>query len=761
VGRDTAGVAASTFDLEQAGVRVAGPLVRDRLHFFAVADLQRRHQPFEGPAGDDPQAGVSAATAERVRRAIIERFGFDPGGPEAPIQTEPDRNWFGKLSWQPAHGHLLELSHNRVNAGLDELERQTTDQVNRDGWQLSNSGSRQTSRTAATRLRVLSTFGRATNELQAGYQTSGDDIEVPNRVPLFLVQADVSSGYIAAGSVDEGPTSLRQRLIELTDNLTVPWHGHQLTAGVQSSLYHVRDDFFSGSLGIWTFPSVDALEALAPIRYEVARPLRPGGPVADFHVEQLGVYGQDRWLADRRLELTLGLRWDVPFIDRPPTNPELLASEALGHINTGRFPGGHGVLSPRLGVRVEADRRTTVRAGAGVFVGRPPLVWVGQAFLNTGRDQATLVCGEDDGVPAPTADVDRLPQACLNTAGVPTPPPTASYFEPTFRFPETVKLAVGLDRELPDGWAASADLIRTWARHQLYIEDVNLVPDGPDAEGRVRYSQRKDDRSGAIYRFSDRSRDRSISASATVVRRFGGGRLSVGYTWSRSEDVLATLHSTSRLLLQNTALDGSLADRRLRPSAVDVPHRIAMTGWLDLPSGFGIGVIYTAQSGTPYAYTVNRGDVNGDRMVGNDLIYVPRDPSDILLADPTRAAELDSFIAAEPCLARQRGRIMARNSCRNPWTSSLDVRASRGWSVLGRPVSLGADVFNLPNLLDGDWGLARQSARLEELPLLQGAGFDPAQRRPIYAVPKTLPALRQVLTDASRWRIQLEGRVGL
>ena len=772
VGRDAAGLATDGFHQNQYGLALGGPILRDRLHFFGVADLQDRATPFAGPSATDPTPGVSPAAAERVQAAIRNRFGCDPGGAEAPILGQPADNWFAKLSWQPAPGHLIDLSYSRVDGGLDRLGRTVVNRVNRDGWQLANSGSRIQSRSSTLRLEAVNALGRTTNELLLSYQTASDDQTVPNRVPLFLVQGDLANVFIAAGSDRMSQqTTLHQRVAELTDNVTVPWRRHSLTVGAQTQLFHFRDLFFPGSLGVWTFASADALEAGDPFRYEVALPLRPGAPAADFGVRQIGVYAQDRWTPVPRLELTLGLRWDVPFTDHPPTNPDLLASSALGRIDTGVLPTGNGSFSPRLGFRFAAGRATTLRGGIGLFTGRPPFVWLGQAFVNTGREQVTLVCTAVNGVPAPTAAVTRLPQACPGTGAAVPPPASVVFFDPGFRFPQTLKAAVGADQDLGAGWVASLDLVGTWARNQLYVDDVNLVPDATDAEGRLRYGvgvgvtavpSRADAAFGQVLRLSSRSGDRSVAASATMRKRFRHGELSAGYAWSRSRDVLTALNPNPSLVLLNNALDGTLAERNQRPSGLDVPHRVAVSGSVDLPFGFGLGLIYSARSGTPYAY-VTTGDANADGFASNDLVYVPRDASDILLADPSRFPDLDAFIRSEPCLAAQRGRIMQRNSCRNPWVTSLDLRLEGGIGIAARRLSLIVDMFNLPNLLNGGWGLVRQTAPVEELPLLAVVGYDPAARRPIYSAPvlngaAVFPALRQVQTAVSRWQIQIGAR---
>src|SRR3954468_453910 len=65
VGVDTAGKDISNFDTYQAGVTIAGPVIRDRLHFFVAGELNHRAAPFTGPTiGSATNAGISSDSAD-------------------------------------------------------------------------------------------------------------------------------------------------------------------------------------------------------------------------------------------------------------------------------------------------------------------------------------------------------------------------------------------------------------------------------------------------------------------------------------------------------------------------------------------------------------------------------------------------------------------------------------------------------------------------------------------------------------------------
>jgi len=283
VGKDTAGTRASGFDFLQYGATIGGPIIRDKLHLFVAADLQRRRTPYIGPDARDSATGISWATSTRAADVFRTVYGFDPGGPEPPVLSQPDRSVFAKVTWQPSSRHRVELSHNWVDAWDENLSRTPRIQTSRPvGWQLSRSGMVMSDVIHTTRLHATSAFGSLGNERSAGVQTTDEDHASTLRTPLFLVQGDSAGSYLAGGSVGNATgTVLDQRMAELTDNVTLSLGSHELTAGAHAEWYRFTDNFFPGSWGIWTFPSVAALEQKQPNSYQVALPLRlPALPLA-------------------------------------------------------------------------------------------------------------------------------------------------------------------------------------------------------------------------------------------------------------------------------------------------------------------------------------------------------------------------------------------------------------------------------------------------------------------------------------------------
>jgi hypothetical protein len=154
----------------------------------------------------------------------------------------------------------------------------------------------------------------------------------------------------------------------------------------------------------------------------------------------------------------------------------------------------------------------------------------------------------------------------------------------------------------------------------------------------------------------------------------------------------------------------------------------------------------------------------------NDIVYVPRDRSDISIDGNGTApnfgtvvqqdsvyAVIDRYIEREPCLRRQRGRLLARNSCRNPWFGTLNARATKLFATsAGQALEVNVDIYNLLNLLNKNWGQDRVTTLEPGVPLLFLSGYDTSLGRGVYR--PLLPGLRQLQDLASRSQTEISLR---
>jgi hypothetical protein len=784
VGKDPGGDRGNDFENKEAGLTLSGPIVRNRLAFFLDGGIQRRVFPetaalisADAPGGIDTVVKVSYASAIRLRDILRDTYGLDAGNPGAfPVQI-PAGNLLGKLTLQLGVNSRVELSHNYSHSDLGlVLDR---------GFEFYSLTSRAFAlpvTTNATRLTWTSSFGnRYSNEVIAARLRERFHCSPSSAFPPIYVHAD--QRFLSAGSACMFPDAKDQHILELTDNLTFAAGSHRFTVGTHDELirlssYQFLDYFFNVG---WTFSSLDSLEHGKPYTYgaTLRSPARPSGPLSNPTIKQIGTYFQDQWNPNTRLTVTAGFRMDVPFLSRHPVLNGALLESDLAVDNT-LTPSGHVLWSPRLGLNYDlsGDASTFLRGGIGLFAGRPAYKWFVAVDAHTGLESYQLDCSGDGIVPAFTLDPANQPTTCAS--GIISPIPLVNVFDPAFRFPRNLKVALGVDHRLPWAMVGTIDFLYTRAINQYDLVDLNLNPPVPaDGEGdRPMYGivdslgegtpSRRTNAFGPVMQVRNARGNRAYSVTAQLQKRFPNGtELGVSYTYSRSRDRLSASEDNTDGDLRGTPLDGTLGRRRITTATWEVPHRITLLATTNLPLGFRMSLFYEGLSGGPYTYTIE-GDANADGFRNNDIVYVPadvrpggdvtlgtRDDEGILIPDSSATyQELDRFISNQPCLRDRRGAVMRRNGCRNPWVNNTSARVSKLVPTLrGHTLELSLDVFNLLHLLNSHWGVVRG---VEHTNLLRLIGYDPALGRGIYAV--QIPRRRVVDGGGSRWRMQLGAR---
>ena len=798
VGTDVNGQKAADFKVLQYGGTLSGAILKDKLHYFAAADIQERTTPFDGITLEE--SGAAPGDAERMINHL-NALGADQWGGAGNaggfLIENPNPTFFGKLTWAPAANHNVSLSYNNVEASVDVISRR------RNGdWSLSSNAYSIENNTNSLRLIWSALFGgKYSNEFIGGWQSIRDNRPPAATYPTIYVGSGGSGTRLAAGAERfSQDNSLDQDIFELTDNLTIGVGDHRVTVGTHNEFFGFNNHFFPQSIGQWTFANIDSFENNAPVRFDRALPLIPGGPVSDFSVNQWGLYAQDQFNIGN-LALTIGLRWDDPiFPDSPTYNPTLdsITSDGAlwtgGTINTSVVPSGNATWSPRIGFNwdVDGSGTTIVRGGVGYFGGRPAYVWMSNAYVNTGITQTQLTCrndnaNPDDNVPGFSLDPSLQPTTCAGTAGVLPPIPTINYFDPDFKFEQNMKLSFGVDHRLPWGMVGTIDLLYTKSKNTLYIQDNNLQ--GVVDESTLTYATGEGNRArygvnsvttgaatplkqtaafGNVLEHLNKSEDHAFSGTIQLQKRFSNGiEFNGGYTYSDAQDVMSLTSSIAFSNYGFATLNGLLNDRELTTSTFSRPHRVVLSGSVNLPGDFDFSLIYSGVSGSPYGYVIN-GDANADGVGGtnrefNDMFYIPRDRDDITMYGATAAAQnasydsLANFINSQDCVRNQRGQIMERNSCRNAWVNRLDARLQKNIPTFnGQVMVLSLDVFNLLNMIDKDWGLVKTTSAFEGQSLVQLRGWDPLYNRGIYS--NAFPILNRVDPIASVWRIQLGGK---
>jgi len=762
--------------VQQTGLSLGGPIVRDRAHFFLAYERQDSNEPLFSGDVSTPQAqlaaGINRDSLTRIVAILGARYGTDTASTQ-----------LGRLDRRPLSQTLLTRIDGQLSTATHGTLRLMTSK-----WSSPLSGgvdesialreARSDSRSAESQLvATLSSVIGATSyhESQLAFSTSKRELTPTSPgVPRGFVQvrSALPDGTIGNTTVQFGgnrlaPDQSREWTAAWRDKFTTQVGKWQFTVGTDNTLTGTQTYIAESQGGLFVFPSIAALDALAPIRFTRTVPLQGVAPATRQHILELGAFAQTEWLATDRLTVTMGLRWDATqFLTAPAQN--LAVDQAFG-VETARAPSDWHQWQPRAQLvwRIGADGRDVVRLGAGRFNAQLPYYVQHNQLLYTGRSLADIDL-RGAAVPSPDFAAYRASNAAVPGLGtLPTPPAYVNVVG-AFRSPVTNKTILAWEHRIVTGWFATVGALFAHTDHEYQYEDRNLraspaftldneanrgvwVPAStiPSATGTtdVRNASANPTFARVIALESNAS---GTQTSLNAQTDFQLGRVvqaTLGYAWSRARD-----NSTYGCCLARTATtftpvtdDPRNLAQAWGPSDLDTRHRVVATLISRLPFGITVAARYTGASGRPFSLVVD-GDINGDEANGNDLAFLfdPSTPG----TDPAVAASMRRVLANPANLAAtyiqsHLGQVASRNALYTPWTHRVDVRLSRPVPI-GGPVhaEFTLDIFNAGNLLNSSWGsqyllppgISSQNPVVNRIALLRVTGFDPTTRRYRYAV---------------------------
>ena len=815
-----------TFKYHDIGVALGGPIIRNRLFFFGSFEDDGQTLPgttFQANSGTEAVAGsvtrVLASDLDSLSRYLKNNFNYVTGPYQGYDFKIPSTRFLARLDYNLNDRNKLSLRYNLLNSSSDILVSNssslglgcrrngpppcsTLDALN---FANSNYAILENIRSVVGEWNS-SLGGNMSNNLIVGYNESDESRK--NITPPWFPEVEIlnaGTNYTTFGFEPFTPDNqLRYHSYQLQDNFTVYLPKHSLTFGVSVEKYHSTNVFFQGAQGIYVYNSLadfytDANDYLAnpnrtlsPVtlrRFQLGYSNIAGQtePVQPLDVLYSGVYAQDEWKPIPNLTLTGGLRVDAPKFkntayDNPVADTMTFrnASGAPVHYNSGSLPGVNLLFSPRLGFNYDlhGEQQTQIRGGTGIFTGRPAYVWISNQIGNTGVLTGFIQKDNTDSFPfSPNPDAHK--PATVN--GAPATTFALALTDPNFKFPQLWRSNIGVDQQLPWGLTGTAEF--------LYSKDVNGIAyinanlprvqaafSGPDRRPRWTSNKLYSAVSNAIVLTNEGS-GYSWNLAFSLERAFrNGGFAKVGYTYGVS---------------RNTVDAGSIASGSWNGNAIALDPNNPVAAYSQFSPGprvFGavtytreflsgsptsVGVYFDGHSAGNGSYVVSN-DMNGDGASGNDLIYVPRNTSEmnfvsnkvkvgtdsVIYTPAQQAAAWDAFISQDAYLNGRRGGYAQRNAVFLPMLYRADLSISQdvGRSIAGQPnrLQIRFDILNVTNLLDHDWGVGQGFVTNRPLTF---AGVD-ATGAPTYKLANVglqliSHSFQKVVTTADVWRMQL------
>ncbi|MEW6702628.1 MAG: carboxypeptidase regulatory-like domain-containing protein [Bacteroidota bacterium] len=794
-------VADPRLSFNQSGFSASGPIIPNTLFIFLNGEIERREDQGTNFVANRGAAGfgisrVQASVMDRIRKRMIDVYGYDPGAYDNYTNETNNEKFLVKLDWNINENNNLTFRYNYLNARRDLPPHPfaisfggTGRGPNENSLPFRNAGYRMNNQLNSFALELNSRGDKFANRFFASYNRFRD-FRNPFSRPFPTIE--IAENGITYTTLGHEPFSinniLNQDVWQFTNNFSYFAGKHILTAGVNFEYFKFFNSFnlfyyglfmvpaFIPGVGGTTFLSVDQF-------FEYTDPKSPNfidfnkrasdaskNPFKgeDIKVGQFAFYAQDEFLISEKFTLTYGLRVDIPmYFNNLVSNPFSTSLKLLDPdgnpetIDQSKLPDAVPLFSPRVGFNwdVSGDRSTQFRGGTGIFTGRLPFVWIGNNISNPGAN--------------------------------PNLPPNLRSFDlnamaPNFKWPQVWTTNLALDQKLPWDLLGTLEFIYGKDVNSIYVRNADLVkplrylPDGRPYFGGQGNNKLNPTVGGAAYIIDNSSEGYNYSITAQLRKNFDFGlNATLSYTFLEAKNLMQSTEIASVLWSQN-AVQGNPNKPYLSYSEFGNRNRIVASAtyrheWSEnWATSFGVfvevaeGNRFNGAGGNRYSY-VYSGDVNGDGSGSNDLIYIPRNQSEInfdpytdangnLISAQQQWNAFNAFIEQDNYLKNNRGKIAERFGAINPWFSNIDLRILQDFSFFmgsqKHTFQLSVDVLNVANLLNSNWGV-RQVANSAATSPLELVRFN-SQGAPVFKFSGN--AKQTFINDPgplSRWQMQV------
>ncbi|MEO6931513.1 MAG: TonB-dependent receptor, partial [Chitinophagaceae bacterium] len=445
---------------------------------------------------------------------------------------------------------------------------------------------------------------------------------------------------------------------------------------------------------------------------------------------------------------TYGVRLDVPFFQAKftsnPNVPALTFRDGM-HVDVGAKPNTNLTISPRAGFNwdINNDGVTQIRGGAGLFSGPPPFVWISNQASNNGVQFGSDAVGRPF-----SPDVNKYrPNTGANTAY------SINVIDRGFQYPQVLKATLAADRKLPGDIIVTLEGNVSNDINNVNFENINLPTTGTPLAGsdnRIRYSSNKiyaglpapatltNPNIGNAILMKNYNKGYAYYLTLQAQKTYKNLYVNVAYTYAKSKD-LNVGGSTAATLWSSRPVSGDPNAAQLGYSNFYVPHRVIASASYRFNysknAATSIGMVFEAAPAVISEATLNgvasyvyNGDINNDGNSANDLIYIPRDASDIVLVPvntgsgtindtrtvPQLWAQLNNYILQDPYLSKHRGEVAERNGLIMPFFKKLDFNITQDFilqtgksDINKHTLRITFDIVNVGNFLNRNWGLAK------------------------------------------------------
>jgi outer membrane receptor protein involved in Fe transport len=470
----------------QFGGSVGGPIMKDKLFFFANTEITRESRPLvSSTTGSElnPDGSFEAATATtpagcdtdvtHADHASVAQCAAAQAYIQKTFATLPrklnENVAFLKLDYRPSDKDSFSANFNLMQFASPNGTVSASALADGSGYYPNGNQIDLTRWARFSETHVVSSS--AINEFRFGWfkDTRKQSLN-PALAPAGGLASGVTAGDLAnlGESVNIPNSQPSEDRFLFVDSYSKTYKNHQFKVGVETNymrdvedaLFFARGEFFYGTVTDWAQDLTPSpTDPNAGQHYygflQGFGPLLTRAIVRDYNF-----YGQDQYKVNSKLTLDLGLRYEFNRFTQPPENPDYPQTAKLNQPKDN--------FAPRLGFAYSMNNgATVVRGGYGISYARLPSASVIRLQQRNGVIQQTIffVPGE--------AGAPKYPNYDLSSSA--TSQTNVTYADPNLKTPYTEQADFTVEQRLDAKTTLSASYLWNTGQDFLTRVDDNLV----------------------------------------------------------------------------------------------------------------------------------------------------------------------------------------------------------------------------------------------------------------------------------------------
>lgn len=370
----------------QFGGSIGGPILKDKLFYFASYEQQRFRAPRQVVIGS--LSGLSFAAGDRA----LEAFNF-LRALEGPYQQTNDAYaLLGRVDWNLNDSNRLNVRYNysrndaqnAAATGETALDPTTNNAISANGIERNRNN-------IIVGQMISNLTSNMINELRVQWAKE----QRPREANVLGPNVFFGTNFAQYGSRNFLPTTQFDTRFQVADSLTYVTGGHTFKFGGEFSRIYAEQQFGFNQFGAYSLQTGGTTTILRNVSNIAAAPVlgrfddtnaryarQIGNLQTDFVNKELAFFAQDSWRITPKFSLNYGLRVEQQF---NPT-PEATNTALINVVNNTRFPiRGAGFdptqipdsgwqWGPRLGFAWDpwGDGKSVVRGYSGLYYARTP-----------------------------------------------------------------------------------------------------------------------------------------------------------------------------------------------------------------------------------------------------------------------------------------------------------------------------------------------------------------------------------------------------